>query len=145
MKVLSVLAAIRLDEKPDKIENVLISSLMNEAVAISSSKDRSSGPSSDPLASSTWEEVLYYDDRCWFGVVIMLLLNNIIINNAHKLGLCKGYSDYTCAMQVLVEAVQSRDRIYGYSGHNSTGTIFHCTFLRPLYFIFCLHFSDFIY
>ncbi|XP_022142481.1 protein ROOT HAIR DEFECTIVE 3 homolog 2 [Momordica charantia] len=57
LKVLSVLAAIRLDEKPDKIENVLISSLMNEAVAISSSKDRSSGPSSDPLASSTWEEV----------------------------------------------------------------------------------------
>lgn len=50
LKILSVLAAIRLDEKPDTIENILTSSLMNEAIA-------SSGPS-DPLASSTWEKVL---------------------------------------------------------------------------------------
>lgn len=49
LKILSVLAAIRLDEKPDTIENILTSSLMNEAIA-------SSGPS-DPLASSTWEKV----------------------------------------------------------------------------------------
>lgn len=31
-------------------------------------------------------------------------------------------------MQVLVEAVQSRDRIYGYSSYNSTGQIFHAVF-----------------
>lgn len=51
LKILSVLVAIRLDEKPDTIENILTSSLMNEGVA-------SSGSSFDLLASSTWEKVL---------------------------------------------------------------------------------------
>uniref|UniRef100_A0A1S4E2A1 Protein ROOT HAIR DEFECTIVE 3 homolog n=1 Tax=Cucumis melo TaxID=3656 RepID=A0A1S4E2A1_CUCME len=50
LKILSVLVAIRLDEKPDTIENILTSSLMNEGVA-------SSGSSFDLLASSTWEKV----------------------------------------------------------------------------------------
>ncbi|XP_031745912.1 protein ROOT HAIR DEFECTIVE 3 homolog 2 isoform X2 [Cucumis sativus] len=54
LKILSVLAAIRLDEKPDTIENILTSSLMNEGVA-------TCGSSSDPLASSTWEKVLEKD------------------------------------------------------------------------------------
>ncbi|KAI5332211.1 hypothetical protein L3X38_022340 [Prunus dulcis] len=57
MKLLSVMAAIRLDEKPDNIEKVLFSSLMDEAVIVSSSQDREIGPSVDPLASSNWEEV----------------------------------------------------------------------------------------
>uniref|UniRef100_A0A5B7BVP3 Putative Root hair defective 3 GTP-binding protein (RHD3) isoform 2 n=1 Tax=Davidia involucrata TaxID=16924 RepID=A0A5B7BVP3_DAVIN len=57
LKLLSVLAAIRLDEKPDKIENVLFSSLTDGTVAVPSSKDRSIGASADPLTSSTWEEV----------------------------------------------------------------------------------------
>lgn len=71
LKILSVLAAVRLDEKPDKIENILTSLLMNEVVASSSSKDKSSGPSSDPLASSKWDEVLL-DDRFWIACVIIL-------------------------------------------------------------------------
>ncbi|XP_044495894.1 protein ROOT HAIR DEFECTIVE 3 homolog 2-like isoform X2 [Mangifera indica] len=57
LRVLSVMAAIRLDEKPDKIEPLLFSSLMDGTVAVSSSRDRSIGASADPLASSTWEEV----------------------------------------------------------------------------------------
>ncbi|XP_057986092.1 protein ROOT HAIR DEFECTIVE 3 homolog 2 isoform X4 [Hevea brasiliensis] len=57
LKLLSVMAAIRLDEKPDKIENVLFSSLMDGSVAVSSSQDRSVGATSDPLASSTWQQV----------------------------------------------------------------------------------------
>ncbi|KAJ4846197.1 hypothetical protein Tsubulata_030589 [Turnera subulata] len=59
LKILSVLAAIRLDEKSDKIDNLLFSSLMDgpAAVAVSSSKDRSIGATADPLASSTWEDV----------------------------------------------------------------------------------------
>ncbi|XP_022994736.1 protein ROOT HAIR DEFECTIVE 3 homolog 2-like isoform X1 [Cucurbita maxima] len=61
LRVLSVLAAKRLDEKPDKIENILTSSLMNDVVSSSSSKDKSSGPSSDPLVSSKWEEVTVKD------------------------------------------------------------------------------------
>ncbi|ONI11433.1 hypothetical protein PRUPE_4G106600 [Prunus persica] len=57
MKFLSVMAAIRLDEKPDNIEKVLFSSLMDGAVIVSSSQDREIGASVDPLASSNWEEV----------------------------------------------------------------------------------------
>ncbi|PQP97230.1 uncharacterized protein Pyn_09596 [Prunus yedoensis var. nudiflora] len=57
MKLLSVMAAIRLDEKPDHIEKVLFSSLMDGAVTVSSSQDREIGASVDPLASSNWEEV----------------------------------------------------------------------------------------
>ncbi|BFG28356.1 hypothetical protein CerSpe_146300 [Prunus speciosa] len=57
MKLLSVMAAIRLDEKPDNIEKVLFSSLMDGAVTISSSQDRRIEASADPLASSNWEEV----------------------------------------------------------------------------------------
>ncbi|KAJ4976881.1 hypothetical protein NE237_001987 [Protea cynaroides] len=57
LKLLSVMAAIRLDNKPDKIEATLFSSLMDGMVADSSSQDREVGTSADPLASSTWEEV----------------------------------------------------------------------------------------
>ncbi|KAL5773446.1 hypothetical protein ACOSP7_013035 [Xanthoceras sorbifolium] len=57
LRLLSVMAAIRLDEKPDKIENVLFSSLIDGTLTVSSSGDRSIGTSADPLASSTWEEV----------------------------------------------------------------------------------------
>ncbi|KAM2393244.1 hypothetical protein ACFX1X_036624 [Malus domestica] len=51
------MAAIRLDEKPDNIENVLVSSLVDGTVSVSSSQNRKLGPSNDPLASSSWEEV----------------------------------------------------------------------------------------
>ena len=53
------MAAIRLDEKPDKIETVLVSSLIDGTLTVSSSRDRSIGTSVDPLASSTWEEVVF--------------------------------------------------------------------------------------
>ncbi|XP_022764271.1 protein ROOT HAIR DEFECTIVE 3 homolog 2-like [Durio zibethinus] len=45
LRLLSVMAAIRLDEKPDEIENILFSSLMHGS------------ESSETLASSTWPEV----------------------------------------------------------------------------------------
>lgn len=57
LKLLSVMAAIRLNEKPDKIENVLFSSLMDGTVSVPLSQDKKMGASPDPLASSTWEEV----------------------------------------------------------------------------------------
>ncbi|KAE8734346.1 Protein ROOT HAIR DEFECTIVE 3-like protein 2 [Hibiscus syriacus] len=56
LRFLSVMAAIRLDEKPDEIENTLFSSLMEGPTTAASSVDRSIA-SSDPLASSSWEEV----------------------------------------------------------------------------------------
>jgi hypothetical protein len=59
LKLLSVMAAIRLNGKPDKIEDLLFSSLMDGAVPLPSSQDRSIRAPSDPLASSTWEEVLF--------------------------------------------------------------------------------------
>ena len=54
------MTAIRLDEKPDKIENVLFSSLMDGTV-VSSSHDRSIGGISDPLSTCTWEEVMLFE------------------------------------------------------------------------------------
>ncbi|PON67730.1 RHD3/Sey [Parasponia andersonii] len=57
LKLLSIMAAIRLDEKPDKIENILFASLMDGAVTVSSTKSREIGTSTDPLASITWEGV----------------------------------------------------------------------------------------
>ena len=57
LKLLSVMAAIRLYEKPDKIENILFSSLMDETLAVLSTNSREIGSSVDPLASSTWEKV----------------------------------------------------------------------------------------
>lgn len=59
LKLLSVMAAIRLDEKLDKIEELLFSSLMDGAVALPSSEDGSLNAPTDALASSTWEEVLF--------------------------------------------------------------------------------------
>lgn len=58
LKLLSDMAAIRLDEKPDRIENVLQSSLIDKTSAATSSQYISDREASvDPLASSTWEEV----------------------------------------------------------------------------------------
>lgn len=54
LKLLSVLAAIRWDEKPDKIEKILTSILLDGSVT---SKSKGASASSDPLASTTWEEV----------------------------------------------------------------------------------------
>jgi hypothetical protein len=59
LKHLSIMAAIRLDEKPDKIEELLFSSLMDGVVALPSSEDGSIRAPTDALASSTWEEVLF--------------------------------------------------------------------------------------
>uniref|UniRef100_A0A453JR21 GB1/RHD3-type G domain-containing protein n=1 Tax=Aegilops tauschii subsp. strangulata TaxID=200361 RepID=A0A453JR21_AEGTS len=53
LKLLSVLAVIRWDDKPDRIENILISTLLDGSVASMSS----SASSGDPLASTSWEEV----------------------------------------------------------------------------------------
>lgn len=69
LKLLSAMAAIRLDEKPDNIENVLFSSLMDGTVGIPHSLGRRIGDSADPLASSSWAEVIYTLYWClphWF-------------------------------------------------------------------------------
>lgn len=57
LKLLSDMAAIRLDEKPDQIERVLDLSLVNKTSAATSSQYTDREASVDPLASSTWEEV----------------------------------------------------------------------------------------
>ncbi|PNT62369.1 hypothetical protein BRADI_4g02450v3 [Brachypodium distachyon] len=54
LKLLSVLAIIRWDDNPDRIENMLTSTLLDGSVEAKSS----SASHSDPLASTTWEEVL---------------------------------------------------------------------------------------
>ncbi|KAF3338170.1 protein ROOT HAIR DEFECTIVE 3-like protein [Carex littledalei] len=54
LKLLSVLAAVRLEDKADKIERILRSSLLDVG---SSSMTRHIEGSTAPLASSTWDEV----------------------------------------------------------------------------------------
>ncbi|TVU25032.1 hypothetical protein EJB05_27508, partial [Eragrostis curvula] len=54
LRLLSVMAAIRLDDKPDKIERALVTALLDGGAL---SQKRSIEFSYDPLASSTWEEV----------------------------------------------------------------------------------------
>ncbi|KAF8092028.1 hypothetical protein N665_0427s0009 [Sinapis alba] len=57
LSLLSVMAVIRLEERPDKIESTLFSSFMDGTVSDTSSHNRRLGASTDPLASSSWEEV----------------------------------------------------------------------------------------
>ncbi|GLU14081.1 hypothetical protein SLE2022_306720 [Rubroshorea leprosula] len=57
LRILSISAAVRLEEKPDNIDNILFSSLLDGNMAVTSSQDRSIVTSADRLASSTWEEV----------------------------------------------------------------------------------------
>lgn len=53
LKLLAVLAAVRLEDKTDKIERILRSSLLDVG---SSSMNRHIEGSTDPLALSTWDE-----------------------------------------------------------------------------------------
>ncbi|KAJ6374667.1 hypothetical protein OIU78_030207 [Salix suchowensis] len=53
LKILSTMAAIRLDKMTDEIEHLLFSSLMDESGDIPSSQR--TGITPDPLASNTWE------------------------------------------------------------------------------------------
>ncbi|KAI9381483.1 hypothetical protein POPTR_015G112600v4 [Populus trichocarpa] len=55
LKILSTVAAMRLDKLTDQIEHLLFSSLMDESGDIPSSQRTGATP--DPLASNTWEEV----------------------------------------------------------------------------------------
>lgn len=68
LKLLADIAAIRLDENSGGIENVLYSSLMDGTVAVTSSK-YTSREVSDPLASSSWEEVIY-GGHWWFSFIL---------------------------------------------------------------------------
>ncbi|PVH34427.1 hypothetical protein PAHAL_8G217100 [Panicum hallii] len=54
LRLMSVMAAIRLDDKPDKIDRALITALLDSGPF---SQKRSVEFTYDPLASSTWEEV----------------------------------------------------------------------------------------
>ncbi|KAM7274226.1 hypothetical protein ACFE04_028890 [Oxalis oulophora] len=54
LKVLSVMAAIRLDDQADNIEKILSSALVDSASNSGASRNITK---SDPLASSTWEQV----------------------------------------------------------------------------------------
>jgi protein SEY1 len=53
LKLLSVMAAIRWDDEDDRIENILISTLLEGSVV----SKIASAAHADPLASTTWEEV----------------------------------------------------------------------------------------
>ncbi|RWR88942.1 protein ROOT HAIR DEFECTIVE 3 2 isoform X4 [Cinnamomum micranthum f. kanehirae] len=69
LKLLSLLAAIRLAEKSDNIEIVLFRSLLDGTSGVSSARDRSvMSASTDLHAASTWEEVPPKDTLITSGV-----------------------------------------------------------------------------
>ena len=57
LKLLSVMVAIRWDDEPDRIESILTSTLLEVSVV----SKIAHAASADPLASTTWEEVIL----CW--------------------------------------------------------------------------------
>ncbi|AQL03778.1 Protein ROOT HAIR DEFECTIVE 3 homolog 2 [Zea mays] len=65
LKLLSVMAAIRWDDEPDRIESILTSTLLEGSVI----SKIASAASADPLASTTWEEVTL----CWNPIYLFLL------------------------------------------------------------------------
>jgi protein SEY1 len=54
LKLLSVMATIRWDDEEDRIENILISTLLEGSVV----SKIASAAHADPLASTTWEDVI---------------------------------------------------------------------------------------
>lgn len=62
LKLLSVIAAIRLDNETDNIESTLSLGLVDTA---KSGNLNRSIQSSDPLASSSWEEVIDFIGICF--------------------------------------------------------------------------------
>ena len=57
LKLLSVMVGIRWDDEPYSIESILTSTLLEGSVV----SKIASAASADPLASTTWEEVIL----CW--------------------------------------------------------------------------------
>lgn len=66
LRLMSVMAAIRLEDKPDKIERALTTALLDGGPL---SNKRSIEFASDPLASSTWEEVCCLQYYTWIFMV----------------------------------------------------------------------------
>lgn len=105
LKLLSVLVVIRWDDKPDRIENILTSTLLDGSVESKSS----SASSGDPLASTTWEEVAL----CLF--VLHAAKNGSAYTEDPSLcrtietGSSKAYAYYSSSVQVSVEAVPIRN------------------------------------
>jgi hypothetical protein len=57
IKIIYLMAAIRWDDEPDKIESIITSTLLEGSVV----SKIASAASADPLASTTWEQVIL----CW--------------------------------------------------------------------------------
>ncbi|KAK4399503.1 protein ROOT HAIR defective [Sesamum angolense] len=100
LKLLSAMAAVRLDDRPDAVENVLFSTLMDRTDTISS-QSRDVGVSGDPLASSTWEEEAYKRGNNWlpppWAIMAMIILGfnefMLLLRNPLYLSYC---SLHTC-------------------------------------------------
>lgn len=130
MKLLSTMAAIRLEEDGDNIENTLSLALVDTSKP--GTTDRSI-QSSDPLASSSWERVtmLYFTCQIMFPswnntqFLPSSLLKHIayvLLRRSHSWAGCWGEDiNYPCAVQKFVEAIQSWNWIYSHASHSCSG------------------------
>lgn len=72
MKLLSVMAAVRLDDESDNIEKTISRALGDNTNANSGVTDRSI-QSFDPLASSSWDEVMTVPHICFNTIETFLV------------------------------------------------------------------------
>ena len=96
LRLMSVMAAIRLDDKPDKIDRALITTLLDGGPL---SRKRSVEFTYDSLASNTWEEVLLLHCTCnVYGLLGLCTVRDSLEYFSNCAGVTKGYPDYASAV-----------------------------------------------
>lgn len=126
MKLLSTLAAIRLDEDGDNIENTLSLALVDTAKP--GTTDRSI-QSLDPLASSSWERVRKLCVMCHVSVRAIpspylksLSTKHMFAEECYSRAGSRGENfNYPSSVQKFVEAIQSWNGIYSHTSHSGPG------------------------
>ena len=113
-----------MDQTTDQIEHALFSSLMEGNGAVPAS-----GATPDLLTSNAWEEVIvgvyayHYIYIYPLKHTHMYLSKWFLIGTKYAAGFSKRYTSYTSGVQVIVDAVQSRHKVYNKPGYICSGTL----------------------
>jgi hypothetical protein len=99
LKLLSVMVGIRWDDEPDGIESILTSTLLEGSVV----SKIASAASADPLASTTWKEVILLWSSISKQWNCIYVCDTILWNS--RTDSTKADDDYSFSVQVIVETV----------------------------------------
>ncbi|GJN25283.1 hypothetical protein PR202_gb13090 [Eleusine coracana subsp. coracana] len=141
LRLLSVMAAIRLDDKPDKIERALVTALLDGGPL----SQKSTEFSYDPLASTTWEEVKPMDTlitpvqsksiwRQFNAETEYAVVQAISMQEAHRLS----KNSLPPAWTIVLLAILGYNEfmfLVRYSSHSNNLFLISYTFRNPLYFL----------